>query len=366
MLEVGFGHKSPALAVQEVFEQQYRDAVQNDVVDFAHASGALTIDDQIKKSWDFALAFPLSARIGYLLVELAGKNMGYLDSFFKDFVEKGIAYIKDYNPDCVFATHPVCLYIAVQAKKILGMQYKTVAYVVDPFDGYAWWANEGADALLVATDYSRRRLLEQGIDESKIHIKGFPLNKNFIKISRERELEIKRQYKLNPDYPVVLIVSGAQGIGKIFMYADFLSRTSKKINILVVSGKNKANKARMDKAAARSQFPFVSLGYVTNMHELLGIADVIAGKAGASTAMESIFLQKPMIFTEWAAYNDRYIIDFVLDYSIGFYCPTYFSLLQVIDRITEAGKLAQYKKNIEALNMAPGAAEVTEFLVKLL
>lgn len=363
MLEVGFGHKSPALAVQEQLLQKYGDSVTNDVVDFAHASGAHKTDEQLKKSWDLALAFPISARIGYLLVELAGTNLGYIDTFFKDFVEKGIAYIDEYKPDCIFATHPLCLYIAVQAKKELYLSCPIVAYVVDPFDGYAWWANDDADALLVASEYSKKRLLAHGIQEEKIFIKGFPLKQSFRKITSEHVAEIKTKLGLVMNYPVLLVVSGAQGIGKIFNYTDFLTYTKKNINIVTIAGKNSDTKKRMDAAAIRSKFPFVSLGYVSNMHELMSIADVVLGKAGASTAMEAIFLQKPMIFTEWAAYNDRYIIDFVLDYKIGFYCPTYFSFLQVIDDIIAKKKLEVCKKNLEELNMRPGAEEVADFLV---
>ncbi|HON88038.1 MAG TPA: glycosyltransferase [Spirochaetales bacterium] len=363
MLEVGFGHKSPALAVQEQLVQKYSDRVINDVVDFAHASGAHKTDEQLKKSWDIALAFPISARIGYLLVELAGNNLAYIDAFFKDFVEKGIAYIDKYKPDCIFATHPLCLYIAVQAKKELQLTCPIIAYVVDPFDGYAWWANEDADALLVASEYSKKRLIEHGINESKIIIKGFPLKQSFQKIDQEKADALKASLGLAMNYPTILTVAGAQGIGKVFQYIELLANSEKKINLITVAGKNKQTKKRMDVAASRASFPFISLGYVTNMHELISVADVILSKAGASTAMEAIFLQKPMIFTEWAAYNDRYIIDFVLDYNIGFYCPTYFSFLQTINDIVAKNKLEQCTKNLLELQMKPGAEEVADFIV---
>lgn len=363
MLEVGFGHKSPAIAVQEQLLQKYGDRIINDVVDFAYASGAHKTDEQLKKTWDLALAFPVSARIGYLLVELAGNNLSYIDAFFKDFVEKGIAFIDDYKPDCIFATHPLCLYIAVQAKKELQLTCPIIAYVVDPFDGYAWWANEDADALLVASEYSKKRLLEHGIDESKIFIKGFPLKQSFQKISQEQVDAIKASFGLAMNYPTILAVAGAQGIGKLFQYIELLANSEKNINVITVAGKNKQTKKRMDAAAACAKFPFVSFGYVTNMHEIMSVADVVLSKAGASTAMEAIFLQKPMIFTEWAAYNDRYIIDFVLDYAIGFYCPTYFSFLQTINDITTKNKLEQCKTNLLELQMKPGAEEVAEFIV---
>jgi len=68
MIEVGFGHKAPALAVKDAIGAMVGDDVEVDVVDFAKECGALRDDHALKESWDLALAFPLSARIGYLLV----------------------------------------------------------------------------------------------------------------------------------------------------------------------------------------------------------------------------------------------------------------------------------------------------------
>ncbi|MBP7264480.1 MAG: hypothetical protein KBB32_09905, partial [Spirochaetia bacterium] len=212
MLEVGFGHKAPANAVRDALADLYPGRFHVDVVDFARESGALAIDDQLKRTWDFGLAFPPSARIGYLLIELAGRNKGYLDVLFKDFVDKGMDYIRSYGPDLVFATHPLCLYIAVKARTQLGLNFKVVAYVVDPFDGYAWWAEEGADAILVATERSKQRLLKHGISERLIRVLGFPINNKFLELP-DNAATIKERLGLDPDKRTVLVTAGGQGIG---------------------------------------------------------------------------------------------------------------------------------------------------------
>jgi len=364
MIEVGFGHKAPALAVRDAIEARRGDSVQVDVVDFARECGALKDDRAIKDSWDLGLAFPLSARIGYLLVELYGKGAEYIDLLFKDFVHKGIEYIDRYRPDLVFATHPLALYVAVKAKETLKRPFKVVAYVVDPFDGYAWWANEGADALLVASEHSRGRLLRHGVRPDIIRLMGFPINNRFFDI-RTPPPEIQKSLDLNPEWPTLLVTAGGQGIGKVFAYAHALYLFQAPVNLIVVAGRNKGTLRRLDalKAKVLSRTRLAALGYVSNMNELMAASDVVVGKAGASTAMEAVFMGKPFIFTEWATYNDRFIINFALNYHIGWYCPTVFALSEVVRRISGTDVLSEYKHNLTRLAMEPGTGEVAEFLL---
>jgi len=369
MLEVGFGHKSPAIAVKEALDELAPQAVGVDVVDFAKVSGAYRDDLAIKSSWDFALAFPLSARIGYLLIEATGKNSGKLmDVLFREVVVKGIDYIDKYKPDMIFATHPLCLYIAVKARQILGRDFKVAAYIVDPFDGYIWWANDGADALLVASQESQDRLIEHGVRPELIHQIGFPIKKSFFNFDRPACSSILGELGLDPNRLTLLISAGGQGIGKIYFFAEYLYLSQLPVNLIVVAGKNKSTKRRFDslKRNIKSTTKLASLGYSTNMNELMCTADLIVGKAGASTAMEAIFLGKPFIFTEWATYNDRYIIQFALKYKIGWYTPTIFSLVDLVKKLMTGDEIKNYEKNLEHLAMEPGTNDVASFLLNML
>lgn len=367
MIEVGLGHKSPAIAVRDALEESAPGRYQVDIVDFARESGAADDDQALKRSWDLALAFPLSARIGYLLVELNHGSNSYIDFFFKDFVGKGIAYIAGYKPDLVFATHGLCLYIAVKAREVLGLDMKVVACVVDPFDGYSWWANEGADALLVASEQSRDRLVQHGVSSEKIVITGFPIHKRFFDLRREPS-HVAAELGLVPDQPSILVTAGGQGIGKVYSYAEAAFFLNLPVNIVVIAGKNQKTKARMDKLAAKgaTRTKLVSLGYVNNINELIAASDVVVGKAGASTAMEALFMGKPVAFTEWATYNDRYIVSFALNFHLGWYVPTVLSFLHLLGKFADRGIIAEYRANIERLSLESGTERVVAWLTDLL
>lgn len=367
MLEVGFGHKAPANAVKEAMEARYPGRFRIEVVDFAKEVGAHGNDKLIKSGWDLALSFPLSARIGYLWMELNRRNLSYVDALYKDFIEKGMAYIAEKKPDLIFATHALCLYIAGKARLHLRCAAPIVAYVVDPFDGYSLWADENADKILVATEQSRRRLVEHGIDDAKILKTGFPINNRFFEVTKSSS-EIAAELDLVPGWPTLLVSAGGQGIGKVFSFVEAAYRQHLALNIVTVAGKNQKTKARMEKLAAseKSETRLVPLGYVTTMNELIRACDVVVGKSGASTFMEAVFMQKPVIFTEWATYNDWYIVNFVLDNDIGWYCPSAISFVGTLKRLLEPGGLDPFAERIAALDMRPGADEVADYLAGIL
>ncbi len=363
MLEVGLGHKIPALAVKEDLETKYPDLFDISVVDFAKESGAARADTQLKKGWDVALTFPVLARIGYLYIEMNRKNFDYIETLYKDFINKGMRYIAKAKPDVIMATHPLCLYIASKARREFGGAYKIISYVVDPFDGYSLWANPESDMFLVATEHSKKRLLDSGACDSKIFITGFPIRKQFFNLTKTKE-QIYAELGLDPEKPTILVSSGGAGISNVYTFAKIAKRRNLSINMIVVAGKNQRMKKSLDTLSKiQNDMNFVPLAYVNNMNELIAASDVVAGKAGASTFMEAIFMNKPMIFTEWAAYNDWYIINFALENQLGWYCPNIISFLNTLKKLSKDSELLQSTiEKIKALHFKPGTEAVAEVL----
>jgi len=367
MLEVGLGHKIPALAVKEDLESKYPDEFDISVVDFAKESGAYKVDKQLKLGWDIALSFPVLARIGYLFIEMNRKNANYIELLYSDFIHKGMQFINKAKPDVILATHPLCLYIASKARKEFGGDYKIISYVVDPFDGYSLWANPESDIILVATEQSKKRLIESGADSSKILITGFPIRKQFFNLTKTKE-QIFAELELDQSKPTILVSGGGRGISNVYTFAKIAKRKNIPVNIIVVTGKNIRMKKSLDELASnvKNQTNFVSLGFVNNMNELIAASDAVAGKAGASTFMEAVFMNKPMIFTEWAAYNDWYIINFALDNQIGWYCPNSILFCNLLKNIVENHNiLTNAESKIKALNFAPGTDIVADVIAKM-
>ena len=109
----------------------------------------------------------------------------------------------------------------------------------------------------------------------------------------------------------------------------------------------------------------VVLGYVNNMNELHLIADLVMGKAGASATFEAIHMLKPIIFTEWACYNEKPNIDFCIRKGFGFYAADEKSLLRILKRILGTSCLEACKNRLKQFNFQSGAVPIAGFIDSL-
>jgi len=204
MIEVGMGHKIPALAIKEELERKYPDSFDISVLDFPKECGATLEDFQLKTGWDVALTFPFSARIGYRLIEWNKNNFFYIEILYRNFIKKGMRYIANAQPDLIVATHPLCLYVACKARRHGAAHFAALCCVVDPFDGYSLWANPDADLFLVATEQSKARLIAHGINPSRIEVTGFPIRRSFLDIKNWIATNSRLHLELILLYPLSL------------------------------------------------------------------------------------------------------------------------------------------------------------------
>ncbi|MCA1949537.1 MAG: hypothetical protein LDL24_03125 [Treponema sp.] len=149
----------------------------------------------------------------------------------------------------------------------------------------------------------------------------------------------------NDDRPVVLVTSGAQGIGRVYSFVRRAYLEGFPAHFLVVTGKNRKLYEDLEllaqsRSSKRLQFQktkslngvshLIPLSFVESMAELYVICDMVAGKAGASTCMESLYHGKPLICTEWAGQNDYKIVEFLLQNRLGSYTPRYSDFIKLL------------------------------------
>jgi processive 1,2-diacylglycerol beta-glucosyltransferase len=84
--------------------------------------------------------------------------------------------------------------------------------------------------------------------------------------------------------------AGALPMGEI---VSILKELSLKAQLLVVTGNNKAMRKQVEKSAG--DLPVRILGFVDNIHELMGVADLMITKPGGLSVTEAITMGLPMV-----------------------------------------------------------------------
>ncbi|HSW77916.1 MAG TPA: UDP-N-acetylglucosamine--N-acetylmuramyl-(pentapeptide) pyrophosphoryl-undecaprenol N-acetylglucosamine transferase [Candidatus Chromulinivoraceae bacterium] len=131
--------------------------------------------------------------------------------------------------------------------------------------------------------------------ENISHYVGIPINTDFRPFSASERQALKVQYGFNPKHPLVVVTGGGLGAKRINdAIAKRMDALLEMTSLVLISGTAQYDEMRAltpDGDPRYQLHAFVSSG----MAELLGAADVVVTRAGATTILELAALAKPTI-----------------------------------------------------------------------
>lgn len=195
------------------------------------------------------------------------------------------------NPAVILATHFLSVEVASFLRRKGRISSKIITVVTDYLPHHIWTASE-VDYYIVALEETKTQLARRGVSPEKIQALGIPIEKKFL--TRHLKSKIAERLGLEQAPFTVLITSGGAGIGSIRNIAEGLLRIGKPIQILTVCGTNKKLFAQLERDAKLNPSLKV-FGFVTNMDELMDLADVVIGKGGGLTITESFVKGRPVV-----------------------------------------------------------------------
>lgn len=214
-----------------------------------------------------------------------------------------------FKPDAVLCTHFL-------PHELLGMLRKNeksaqpfVATVVTDFEAHALWMDSCVDLYCVAADETKARLVARGIAPGNIAVTGIPIS---LKFSLKPDLKaVRKTYGLRDNLSLMLVLGGGFGMGPVAEILAELDKAPGEFQILVVAGRNE--KLRQKLAAQDHKHPTRVLGFSTNMHELMALADLIITKPGGLTTSEALALGKPLLILNPIPGQEAANSDFLLE-----------------------------------------------------
>jgi processive 1,2-diacylglycerol beta-glucosyltransferase len=187
----------------------------------------------------------------------------------------------------IISTHFLPSDIAALLKRSHRIKSKLVTVITD-FGVHPYWIAQGTDLYIVASDFTKERLLREGVSSEKIKIFGLPFHPRFLRQFDRTVLANK--IGINPDKFTVLLMTGSEGIGPLEKVAKLLSSDAQ---VLVVCASN----AQLHKRLLKKNIPNVKVfGFIENTEELMAVSDCIVTKAGGSTIAEVINMDLVPIF----------------------------------------------------------------------
>jgi UDP-N-acetylglucosamine--N-acetylmuramyl-(pentapeptide) pyrophosphoryl-undecaprenol N-acetylglucosamine transferase len=130
-------------------------------------------------------------------------------------------------------------------------------------------------------------------DPKKASYIGIPINEAFVPVTAKEQLRLKQKWNLDPELPLIVVTGGGLGAIRI---NNAVSRVLDDLlqigSVVLVSGATQYDELvrTLPRRGRLQLYPFV-----TDMASLLGAADVVVTRAGATTILELAALAKPTI-----------------------------------------------------------------------
>jgi processive 1,2-diacylglycerol beta-glucosyltransferase len=168
----------------------------------------------------------------------------------------------------------------------------------------------GRGSHCVATEETKARLVARGVPAERVAVTGIPVGAAFSAAAPDKAA-IRRRFGLRDDLPTILILSGGFGMGPVGEILASLDKTDREFQTVVVVGRNLH--LRRELGCQDRRHPTHVLGFVTNMHKWMSVADLIVTKPGGLTSSEALALGKPLFILNPMPGQEMANSDFLLE-----------------------------------------------------
>ena len=142
-------------------------------------------------------------------------------------------------------------------------------------------------------------------------------------------------------------------VAEILAELDKVERT---FQTLVVTGRNE--ELRRELSAVDRQHPTHVLGYASNMHELMTVADLIISKPGGLTSSEALALGKPLFILNPIPGQEAANSDFLLEHGAAAKANRVEDLPYRVEQLLGSKKLSEMGKMAKSLGRANAAQAI--------
>ena len=260
-------------------------------------------------------------------------------------------YVTQTRPDVVLCTHYFPLETLNHLRHKRGVPRPLAVSVVTDFEAHALWMDSCVDLYCVAAEETKARLVARGAAAGDVVVTGIPISSRF-----SAKLNVKALRKglgLRDDLPVLLVPSGGFGMGPLGAILAELDKVERPFQTVVVTGRNLD--LRYELAAQDRKHPTQVLGFATNMHELMAVADLLITKPGGLTSSEALAMGKPLFILNPIPGQEAANSDFLLEHGAAAKVNRVEDLPYRIEQLLGSKKLAEMGRAAKALGR-PGAA----------
>lgn len=196
---------------------------------------------------------------------------------------------------------------------------------------------------------------------------GAPLNPDFFIIKNKKTL--KKQYSIEQNKPVIMVLMGARGSCEIENYATQLLNITSPVHLILCIGRNEENRQNITSLPIPAHITVSIVGFTDHIADYMTIADLLISKSGSQSVCEALYTNTPIFLDAtspslpWEKFNHL----FIKQHGFGNQITEYDLITSQISlAIENSQNLLFYKKNLEQLEKINCQKSLMAFLNKIL
>ncbi len=349
----GAGHRRVAEAVYGYLKEN-RPEINLEMVDILNKTNALFRFDYTK-GYTFLVRNAVALwQFAFWLTEFRALRpwTRFIASLINRINTRGFAsYLICEQPDYFISTHFLPSEIACNLKIRKKINSKIITIITD-FGVHPFWASKGTDLYVVASDFTKERLLAEGVEQEKIKVFGLPSDAKFLK--QFDRLTLAAKLGCDGTKFTVLLMTGSFGIGPLEEIALSLYRD---VQVIVICANNKKLLAKLCK---RNLPNVISFGFISNTEEIMAVSDIIVTKPGGSTIAEILNMDLAPIFISIIPGQESSNVEALAEFGVGVSPKDIRQIKDIIlDYKNHPKKLQEVKDNIQKIKKPLSCQEIS-------
>jgi UDP-N-acetylglucosamine:LPS N-acetylglucosamine transferase len=348
--DAGGGHRSAAMALQQVIAQQGRPweirmvnlQEQLDNLDIFRRITGIRLQDYynllLKKGWTLGSGELLKGL--HVVIRLFQPA---LVRMLSDFWRAG-------QPDLVVSLIPNfnrALKLSLEAA-LPGTPLVTILTDIADYPPH-FWIERQQQYLICGSDRAVAQARELGHPDRFIfRASGMILNPRFYEpIAADRGAE-RQRLGLDPQWPTGLVLFGGEGSAAMLEIARRLERAARPLQLILICGRNQKLAARL--RAMPSHMPMFVEGFTREVPYYMHLSDFFIGKPGPGSISEAIAMKLPVIVERnaWNLPQERYNCEWVREQDVGLVLRNFRGIDAAVKELLEPATYARMRANAAA------------------
>lgn len=245
-------------------------------------------------------------------------------------IESFYQAIQAHPPKVIVSTYPTAAGV-VSTLKRQGRLSALNYVVMTDYSIHSQWIHKYVDLYFVGGDDMKEALKARGVPEERVVVSGIPVDERFEDAANEDA--VRKSLGLGTE-PIILFMGGSyMPINEFAQVLPELDKVEAPHAIVVVAGREEHRRRAALEYQKHARHPMVVLGYVDNVHELMGVSSVLVSKAGGLTTTEALCRGVPMLIYRPIPGQEDANASYVVKHGAGFLARDHWDVAEMLGHL---------------------------------